>query len=218
MQNIIALTWLDERIVSWIPDQVRNDSQTCVFIVVLLIAYLLGSIPTGKLVCKLKGVDIQSQGSGNTGATNVRRALGMRYAVLVGLIDLFKAYIPVRLAIELQFGSWQICLVAFGASLGHCYSVFLGFKGGKAVSTYLGSLLALIPFFTLGWLVVWFVLVKTIKLMSLINLVMLLLFVPALYFLQGIDYAGYAFLMWLFIIFTHRANVSRLLKGTELKV
>lgn len=181
-------------------------------------SYFLGSIPTGKIICAQQGIDIQNIGSKNTGATNVSRALGMKWAALVGLCDISKAFVPTLVALRLQQPDWLVCSVALAASLGHVFSTFLKFTGGKAVSTYIGSLLAIIPLYTFGWIIVWFLAIKLINIMSLVNLVMLLLFIPILWMTQGWLFGLYGFLMWLLIMFAHRSNVQRLLQGKELSI
>ncbi|MCH7541420.1 glycerol-3-phosphate acyltransferase, partial [Patescibacteria group bacterium] len=114
-------------------------------ILLIAVAYLLGSTPFGYLIVKLvKGKDIRNSDSGATGATNVYRQLGPYWAALVAFCDVTKAYLPTRIAVQ----SWPNehglhMLVAIAASLGHSKSLFLGFKGGKAVSTSTGSFIAL---------------------------------------------------------------------------
>jgi glycerol-3-phosphate acyltransferase PlsY len=114
-------------------------------LLVLLLAYLFGSIPAGVLVARTYGVDIRKVGSGNIGATNVLRALGWGPALVVAFFDVFKGGIAVLIARALGLADWLLGGVALMAVLGHTYSVFLGFKGGKGVATSFGTLLFLDP-------------------------------------------------------------------------
>jgi glycerol-3-phosphate acyltransferase PlsY len=114
-------------------------------LLVLFLAYLFGSIPAGVVVARTYGVDIRKVGSGNIGATNVLRALGWGPALVVAFFDVFKGGIAVLIARALGLADWLLGGVALMAVLGHNYSVFLGFKGGKGVATSFGTLLFLDP-------------------------------------------------------------------------
>src|SRR5689334_25263012 len=130
-----------------------------VLLLLIPVAYLLGSIPFGLLVGKAKGIDVRTAGSGNIGATNVGRLLGKRYFFLVFFLDLLKSFVPVAIAsavvhrIPEPQRDWRLyllwLLVGFAAVLGHMFSVFLKFKGGKGVATSAGVMLGLWPYFTL---------------------------------------------------------------------
>ena len=111
----------------------------------LLLAYLFGSIPAGVLVARTYGVDIRKVGSGNIGATNVLRALGWGPALVVAFFDVFKGGIAVLVARAFGLSDWMLGGVALMAVLGHNYSVFLRFRGGKGVATSFGTLLFLDP-------------------------------------------------------------------------
>ncbi len=185
----------------------------------LALSYLLGAIPTSYLAARVfQGIDLREQGSRNLGATNLYRVLGWRYAIPVGLFDAAKGAIPVWL-----FGP-QVpelpllplyCGVA--AVVGHVFSIFVGFKGGKGVATASGVVLALAPWALLAVLVVWAALVWLTGYVSLGSVVSAALFPLAAYFLEGsrgpvlateIALAG-------FIIWKHRVNLRRLIAGTE---
>src|SRR5262245_17989043 len=105
--------------------------------VLILLAYLLGSVPSGYLFGKLAGIDVRGVGSGNIGATNVARALGKRQGLLTLVADAAKGYLPVAVAIHLELEPKIIACIASAAFLGHLYPVFLNFKGGKGVATAL---------------------------------------------------------------------------------
>lgn len=111
-------------------------------VLLIFFAYLLGSVPFGVLVAKsVKGVDPREHGSKNTGATNVARLCGSKWGILVLLLDLFKGWLPVYMAQPGETHWFAVSLVALAAILGHCYSVFMHFKGGKAVATAIGTVL-----------------------------------------------------------------------------
>lgn len=191
------------------------------FILFLIFSYLLGSIPTGYLISKSKGTDIRRVGSGNIGGTNVARAFGWKWGLLVAMIDILKGVIPVSLAIySFHFNEWQIAMVALAAILGHVFPVWLDFKGGKGVATLLGALLVLFGWkIFLIWLFCWILVLAILRIMSLTNLILVLslpfffwiFFHSFLYFIFGVVAAG---ILW----WAHRENVERLRKGKEPKV
>ena len=202
-------------------------------------AYLLGGVPFGLLVGRLRGVDVRKAGSGNIGATNVGRLLGRRFFYLVLLLDALKAAVPVGVAsllvhgnteptqrTPLLFALWLGCGVA--AFLGHVFSPFLGFKGGKGVATALGIVLGFWPFLTWPGLVALgvFVLVfKATRYISAGSVTAALVF-PAAYLAFALALGWPAFgrqwpvlvltvLMAAMIVVRHRANIGRLIAGTE---
>jgi glycerol-3-phosphate acyltransferase PlsY len=185
----------------------------------MLGAYLLGSAPTSYLAARLlKGVDLRTFGSKNLGATNLYRLAGWPVAVPVGLFDVAKGTVPVLLAARLAGGpSWFPLLVGICAVLGHVYSPFVRFKGGKGVATAAGVFLALAPWSLLVALVVWALVLRLTGYVSLGSMVAagaFLASVPVLYAGQrGTLLAATG--VFAFIVFTHRANVRRLLAGTE---
>jgi glycerol-3-phosphate acyltransferase PlsY len=185
----------------------------------VLASYLLGAIPTSFWVVRaLKGIDLRTVGSGNLGATNLYRQLGFRWAVPVGLFDALKGAIPVAF-----IGPWAglglggAVLLGVVAVLGHVFSVFVGFKGGKGVATGGGIVLGIAPWAFLATLLVWAVVVRAtgfVSLGSIIAAIVLPLFLwllhptarPAVWFVAGLS----ALVVWL-----HRANIARLRAGTE---
>jgi glycerol-3-phosphate acyltransferase PlsY len=186
-----------------------------IFLVVL--GYVLGSIPTGLLVARWqKGVDIRRHGSGNIGMTNVLRAVGKGAAVWTLLGDLAKGLLPVLLARAWLTSPWAIGLVALAAVIGHLYPVFASFHGGKGVATTLGASLPLLP----GPLLIAFLVFATcvalrrqVSLGSLaaaaaLPIVALVWGAPAAYVLSALVAAA---LIW----YRHRDNIQRLLAGTE---
>ena len=185
----------------------------------LLAAYLLGAIPTSYLVVRLvKGQDLRRLGSGNLGATNLYRTLGWRYAIPVGAFDLLKGAVPV-LVFGPRAGGGELVALLLGiaALLGHVFSVFVNFRGGKGVATGAGIVLGLAPWAFLAAFAAWLLVVAASGYVSLGSIVAAVLLPPAVYVLAP-ERRG---LVWLFaliaglVVFFHRANIKRLLAGTE---
>lgn len=185
----------------------------------LLASYLLGAIPTSYLVVRLvTGTDLRRLGSGNLGATNLYRVLGWRYAIPVGLFDLLKGAIPVVLFAPRAGGDALLpLLLGMAALLGHAFSIFVKFRGGKGVATGAGVVLGLAPAAFLVALAAWVLVVAASGYVSLGSIVAAVVLPPAVYLLQPVLRP----MLWLFvvlaalIVFFHRANIKRLLSGTE---
>ena len=195
-------------------------NQTLLLIISCIVAYLIGSIPFGFLVARLQGINIREVGSGNIGATNIARNLGWKLGAAVGVLDFMKSFLPALAAAALFDQPGEILLVSIMPIVGHIFPIWLNFRGGKGVASIFGLLGAYfgIPTF-LGFLVVWFFVVKQIRLMSLVNLVVALM-IPVAFWLK---YAHLAFILFgillcLIIWVTHRANIKRLLAGEENKI
>jgi len=187
-----------------------------------LFAYLLGAIPTGFwLVKALTGEDIRTQGSGSTGTTNVRRAVGGKWALLVLAIDILKGFSPVWVARYWVFPEYFWAHVAFGllAIIGHSFSIFIGGKGGKSAATCLGVIIALSPEVALAGAVVAYGVSKLTRMVS-VGTLSAACAIPALLMLCHVPqaYVVYGFAASLYIIFTHRENIARILAGTENKL
>jgi glycerol-3-phosphate acyltransferase PlsY len=187
----------------------------------LLASYLLGAIPTSYLVGRLfKGIDLREHGSRNLGATNVYRTLGWRYAIPVGLFDVAKGAIPV-VAFGPQVPGVPYFPIWCGlmAIVGHVYSVFVGFKGGKGVATAGGMVIGLAPLAFPVVVVVWGLIVWLSGYVSLGSIVAAALFPLADWLLHPARRSpvtlGIDLLLAGFIIWKHRANIQRLLAGTE---
>lgn len=187
---------------------------------VVLMAYLIGSISFAVLVSKLMGLpDPHSYGSGNPGATNVLRTGSKVAAVLTLLGDAAKGYVAVVLAralVGVDIDSWVLPAVAVAAFLGHVFPVFHGFKGGKGVATALGILLAINWVLGLTTLSTWLIVAVFLRYSSLAALVAAL-FAPVYFvFLFGIQPMALAiFLMSALLIWRHQSNIKNLLNGTE---
>lgn len=184
----------------------------------LIPAYLLGSIPTSYVVARLAaGVDLREFGSKNLGATNLYRLLGWKAAIPVGLFDIAKGAVPVLVFLATGGApKWWALVVGMAAVVGHVYSPFVSFKGGKGIAAAAGVFLAYTPAAIGAVAVVWVVLVFSTGYVSLGSIMAALsfpLFVALLYSGSGALWiaAGAA----AFVVFAHRANVRRLLAGTE---
>jgi glycerol-3-phosphate acyltransferase PlsY len=186
----------------------------------LLASYLLGATPTSHLVSRLFAkIDLRAHGSGNLGATNLYRVLGWKYAVPVALFDIAKGAIPV-LVLAPRVSDSQLFALACGvaAILGHVFSLFVGFKGGKGVATAAGVMLGLTPLALAISATVWALLVLLTGYVSLGSIAAAAVLPVAVYLLER---PATAELLWIDIavaagvIFLHRRNIHRLLKGTE---
>lgn len=188
-----------------------------------VVAYLIGSIPTGYLIVKAKtGQDIRTIGSGSTGATNVKRVLGKKWFFTVMILDAIKGMVPVLLAKYLTFGD-SLGLVAVVSAvmviIGHSKPLFLGFKGGKSVASGIGTIYALNFYVGLILTVVWSIITYFTKYVSVGSIIALICAPFLMYFLKNpIGYTVYATIAAIYIVYLHRENIKRLLKGTENKV
>jgi glycerol-3-phosphate acyltransferase PlsY len=184
----------------------------------LVIGYLAGSLPTSYLAGRVAGIDLRQRGSKNLGATNVYRVLGWKYAIPVGLIDVAKGAVPVTAAGAAgPPADWFPLLVGCAAVAGHVFSCFLRFRGGKGVATAAGVVLALAPGALGLSAAVWVTVLGTTGFVSLASMLGALTFPIAVRLLApGSHYVFWAgVVLAAFIVFTHRANIGRLLTGTE---
>ncbi len=189
---------------------------TVVEIVIIIFAYLLGSIPTGYVVGTSAGVDVRKAGSGNVGATNVARVVGKRQGILTLVADTAKGFIPVFLATQLNLSSTAAALAAVAAFLGHLYPVFLKFRGGKGVATALGIFLGLAPMATLIVIAVFTLVVLPSRIMSLSSVAAAVAAPVTLWFFSYSPILiGMSAFLAIMIILRHRDNIRRLLAGTE---
>ncbi len=187
------------------------------FLVVCLGAYLIGSIPFGLLIARARGIDIRQVGSGNIGSTNITRAMGFRWGLIVAILDACKAYLPALAARQLAPNEWQLLVISLMPVIGHIFSVWIGFKGGKGVAATFGLLAFYfgLPLFVL-FMVIWYLTVKWVKLMSLVNLGVGLL-LPLAFWIkyQTAPYVLFGAVLCGIIWWSHRENIKRLLKGKE---
>ncbi len=210
-----------------------------------ILCYLVGGIPFGLLIGKLKGVDIRQHGSRNIGATNAGRVLGRPYGILAFVLDVAKGLVPVLLMGMLLTRTPAVAgatayllwiLAATGCIIGHVFPVYLGFKGGKGVATSLGSVLGIFPYLAIPGLIafgIWIILTATTRYVSVGSVGAAMAF-PIMFVLMvawrgngdgGWPTAGelwplyvFSFLLAGLVIYRHRANLQRLWTGTESKI
>ncbi len=209
--------------------------------IILILSYLVGSIPTSIIVSKLvKGIDIREHGSGNAGGTNTIRVLGWKYGIFVILFDAFKGAFAVVVIARLFGGNLPFSnqtpfdnftlvqiLAGMAAVLGHVWTIFAGFKGGKGIATALGFLVTIVTVDMLIAVAVFFIIVLTTKYVSLGSIAAAIA-LPLVMIIRenvfGVDIEGYhtilpfVILTSALVIYTHRKNIARLLKGNENKI
>lgn len=189
-------------------------------IAVIILAYLIGSLSSAIIVCKLWGLpDPRKQGSKNPGATNVLRIGGKVPAVLTMLGDGLKGFLPTLIVTQLDFPAWVIGAVMLAAMLGHIWPIFFGFKGGKGVATAMGSYLGLSWILGIILITIWATVILLTRLSSLGALVATFL-TPFIGWtiLHNPVLVGFIALMSLILLYRHKANIIRLLTGKEAKV
>ena len=188
-----------------------------------LLGYLLGSIPFGLLVGRLKGVDIRQHGSGNIGATNVVRVIGKKWGILVFALDALKGLLGVIIAMEVAGGrtasSAGLLGIAAGLAcvLGHNFPVWLKFKGGKGVATTAGVLVGLLPWAALVAFVTWGVLFYTTRYVSVASMVAAVVIPVVVWVMerQATPLFWFSVVVAALGLLRHRSNFKRLLAGTE---
>jgi glycerol-3-phosphate acyltransferase PlsY len=187
----------------------------------VVLGYLSGSIPFGVLITRaFTRKDVREHGSGNIGATNVARVAGKKVGALVLVLDAIKGTLPVVLALSVVPERPLVHVaVAYAAFLGHVFPIWLRGQGGKGVATALGALIVLVPQAALIGAVIWGVIVATTKVSSIGSLAGGLGAIIASFFLgKPIEYPALAVTLLLSMVWTHRANIGRMSKGTENKV
>lgn len=190
----------------------------------VLAGYLVGSIPFSWLVARTKGIDLRNVGSGNTGASNVWRAAGFRYFVVALLLDILKGWLPVFVAHSLvHLPAWGTVLVGLAAVIGHIFPVFMRFRGGKAVATTGGVILGFAPLLTLAAAIIWAIVYKLSgypSVASMLDGLLIALLGTALAFTGRLDplFAAFIWVAVAAIVYLHRANIGRLLRGQEIGI
>jgi glycerol-3-phosphate acyltransferase PlsY len=191
------------------------------FVLFLIFAYLMGSIPFGYLIPKMRGIDIRNVGSKATSSTNVSRAMGWRWGIVNIVMDVLKAFIPTTLALIYLHNDWEIVLAAIMPVIGHVFPVWLKFKGGKGGAPLYGSMIALVGFKSIVVLVglACFIAILAIsKRMSVANLFFSWTLVILVSLLDGRSYlVAFSLLGALFVTVALRENIQRLRNGTEPK-
>jgi len=190
------------------------------FVLALLLSFFIGSIPFGVLLGKMRGVDVRAIGSGNIGATNVWRALGPVFGVLAFALDVLKGVAgPLIGRWLLHDDQWGIALCGIAAVLGHIFSPFLGFKGGKGISTSLGALFGLIPLVGLVAFALWGVVLGLTRMIGAASIAAIVaLPFLALAFHAPLPSFIVALLMSVFAFIKHIPNLKRIAAKTEPKI
>lgn len=191
---------------------------------VLALSYLVGSIPFGYLIARLKGMDIRQHGSHNIGATNVTRVLGKKFGYACFLCDFLKGLLPVMLLAGMADSDWSGVAAAMGTVLGHVFPVWLGFKGGKGVATCLGALLALAWLPVLVGIAVWLLVFYSMRIVAVASLAAVIAIPVMALLLRLFNWCGSASwpvigimaLAAVLVIVRHSENISRLRAGKEL--
>ena len=188
-------------------------------VVLMIVAYILGSIPNALWIGKVfKGIDVREHGSKNTGSTNAARVLGAKLGILTLILDISKGAIPTLIATMLLDSSISVILVGICAILGHSFSIFMKFKGGKAVATTVGVFIVLVP--GAIWLaaVIFFLvfgITRYVSLSSMIGAISLPIWIIIFY--KNIPLTIFGIIIAILIIVRHKSNIQRLLNGTESK-
>jgi glycerol-3-phosphate acyltransferase PlsY len=197
-------------------------------IILTLLAYLLGSISGSLWLGRLRQVDIRSQGSGNAGGTNAFRTQGAAFALAVVLIDVSKGWLGASLPLllpdlvsidgtePLLAQSGQILVCAMASIVGHCYPIWHGFRGGKGAATAVGAMLVVQPWALIPMISVWLLILISTGLVGLSTVLAAASLIPAFWWL-GADSGMlvFAIVLFLFILFKHRANIQRTINGSE---
>ncbi|WP_456400643.1 glycerol-3-phosphate 1-O-acyltransferase PlsY [Persephonella sp.] len=186
-------------------------------IIYLVVTYLVASIPFGYVVGKLSGKDVTKEGSGNIGATNVARTIGKKAGILVLILDMLKGYVPVYIGkYYFYYNDKILSLIGITAVIGHCFSIFMKFKGGKGVATGLGVLLGFSGKSTFIILLLWLGSFLTTGYVSFASILSAFLsWIIIFYVEKNIFYTYAALIISFIIVLKHSSNINRLIKGTE---
>lgn len=186
------------------------------FFVLFILAYLVGSIPNALWIGKMfKNIDVREFGSGNVGATNATRVLGWKLGVMVLIFDAFKGMIFIIIARILGLEDVYVVLIGLAAILGHSYSIYLKFKGGKAVATSLGVMLVLIPKVVMILIIVFLLIVIISGYVSLASISVAGLLPILSYIMYNNIIALLSLVVGILVIWRHKSNIKNLLEGKE---
>lgn len=184
----------------------------------IIFAFIIGSIPFGIIIARLRGVDLKKVGSGNIGATNVLRSLGKGPAIFTLLGDILKGSIVVAFARYMNMNIFSQGLIGLSSIIGHNFSIFLGFKGGKGVATSFGVLFIYSPLVGLLTAIIWLLVVIASRYSSLGALISFALLPFNMYFFDSKEKIPISLLITLFVFFRHTDNIKRLIEGKERKI
>ncbi|MBP6928943.1 MAG: glycerol-3-phosphate 1-O-acyltransferase PlsY [Caldisericia bacterium] len=211
-------------------DTFSQAKELLIFALLIIVPYIIGSIPFGLLIGLAFGIDIRGKGSGNIGATNVQRTLGWFPGLASWILDTAKGFFPVYLTSYMLennfFGQelagastgWPIALVGLAVIAGHCWSVFLKFRGGKGVSTTLGVVMALDWKIGIACFILWVIIVALTRYVSVASMITAIL-MPFGFIFLGADpiFWVLCFAIAIIIVIKHQDNIKRLREGTENK-
>lgn len=192
-----------------------------IIILFIMLSYIMGSIPFGYIVGKhFKGIDIREHGSGNIGVANVLRVLGIKCALLVLIGDCLKGIAPLALASLLKIESIGFYLIiGTAAIIGHNWSVFLKFKGGKGIATTYGVVLFFYPYIAIISALIWLIIVIFTKFAALGSLLsILIMFLLSFLFITPVEFKIFIIIILIFAIIRHYSNIKRLIKREEHKI
>lgn len=193
-------------------------------LVKMLLSYLLGSVSGSMVLGRFRQVDIRDSGSGNAGGTNAFRTQGFKFALGVVLIDIGKGALATWLLPQLSLSflgdpltlDIQMMVCGFAAVVGHCYPLWYGFKGGKGAATAVGALLVIQPLVIIPMVLVWLLVLVLTGWVGLATILAAISLVPSFaWFDPSAANLLFSTLLALFIVFTHRSNIRKLMNGTE---
>ena len=188
------------------------------YLFLILVGYLLGSIPSGLIIGKLmSGIDIREHGSGNLGGTNAFRVLGFKGGLIVTSADIIKGVIPAYIGL-IWMGEMGAIIAGTASVLGHAFPLFAGFKGGKSVATAVGVFLVLMPYAVGASAIVFFITLFTTRYVSLASMLgAVVLAIASIALGKSVWIIITSILVAVFLIYRHRGNIQRILQGTESK-
>ena len=203
------------------------------YLIIFFVSYLCGGIPFGLIIGKYNGIDVRSEGSGNIGATNILRICGKKWGYFCFVLDTLKGFIPVTISKNLPIldqindqGYIQIIVIT-GVVMGHIWSPYIKFKGGKGVATSAGALLAVTPIATLISLFIWYIVFSISRYVSMASIIAAIV-LPATAFLLNLFYRHsytqatkpilfFLLILSVLVVLKHKENIKKLLNGTENK-
>lgn len=195
-----------------------------IIIALLALSYICGSIPFSYLVGRTQGIDLRKVGSGNTGASNVWRAIGFKSFVVALALDILKGFVPTMISNHvLHLSPWVTVAVGLAAIAGHVFPLFMHFHGGKSVATTGGVMLAIHPILLLASAIVWSIIYKLTGYPSVSSLlgIVIIAMASTVMAMMGMLHAAFSVFIWvslLIMFYLHRANIQRLMQGTENRI
>tara|TARA_B100001750_G_C15352810_1_gene518078 strand:- start:162 stop:794 length:633 start_codon:yes stop_codon:yes gene_type:complete len=185
-------------------------------ILLIILSYLIGSISTSTIICRIKNVDIKKIGSGNAGATNTVRALGKKYGMIVLLLDILKGAFPVAIATYLSPNSLTLPVCcAFAVVTGHVFPIYFSFKGGKGAATFIGTIIVIFPIGALICFIVWILIIFLSGYVGLATIIAAVIFPLSILIFAKTNLIFFGIASMLFVLIAHYKNIIRLIKGEE---